>query len=136
MLLTPFQPECTQIDYSQAKGCMSCMEKRLAKAVISGSSVNKSKTMWIGGGFRKLTNEETDAYKGPLNYINMIESYVQECSFATTPLRICMNNSMNQPPPYGVNFFYYKAKRLLRRWKQNIKKTLVQEYYFSRMFFA
>jgi hypothetical protein len=52
--------------------------------------------------FRALSEEETSSYKGPVNYISMVEAF-KTGPHATTPLRICMNSSMRQPKPSGVS---------------------------------
>ena len=38
------------------------------------------------------------AWKGPVNYIVMVEAF-KEGPHSTTPLRICMNSALKQPPP-------------------------------------
>jgi hypothetical protein len=43
------------------------------------------------GVFRALTQEEAEKYKGPVNYISMVEAF-RTGPHATTPLRICMNS--------------------------------------------
>jgi hypothetical protein len=42
-------------------------------------------------------------YKGPMNYITIVEAY-KSGPFTTTPLRKCINSSMNQPAPPGRAF--------------------------------
>jgi hypothetical protein len=50
------------------------------------------------GVFRKISPEEMKEWEGPINYISMVEAFKQGPQ-ATTPIRICMNSSMKQPPP-------------------------------------
>jgi hypothetical protein len=40
--------------------------------------------------------------KGPVNYISIVEAFKMG-TYATTPLRICMNSSMKQLAPSGVS---------------------------------
>ncbi len=54
------------------------------------------------GVLRALSKEEVSKYKGPVNYISMVEAFKMG-PHATTPLRICMNSSMRQPKPSGVS---------------------------------
>jgi hypothetical protein len=39
-----------------------------------------------------------DDWQGPINYISMVEAFKQGPQ-STTPIQICMNSSMKQPPP-------------------------------------
>ncbi len=54
------------------------------------------------GVFKAVPREEADQYRGPVNYISMVEAF-KTGPHATTPLRICMNSSMKQPKPSGVS---------------------------------
>jgi hypothetical protein len=54
------------------------------------------------GVFKALSREEVSRYKGPVNYISMMEAF-KTGLHAATPLRICMNSSMSQPMPSGVS---------------------------------
>jgi hypothetical protein len=54
------------------------------------------------GVFKPLTRQEATSYKSPVNYISMVEAF-KVGQYVTTPLRICMNSSMKQPPPSGVS---------------------------------
>jgi hypothetical protein len=54
------------------------------------------------GVFKAVSREEAERYKGPVNYISMVEAF-RTGPHATTPLRICMNSSMKQPKPSGVS---------------------------------
>jgi hypothetical protein len=54
------------------------------------------------GVFRALSQEEVGKYKGPVNYISMVEAF-KTGPHATTPLRICMKSSMKQPKPSRVS---------------------------------
>jgi hypothetical protein len=52
--------------------------------------------------FKAVPREEVDQYRGPVNYISMVEAF-KTGPHATTPLRICMNSRMKQPKPSGVS---------------------------------
>jgi hypothetical protein len=52
--------------------------------------------------FKAVPREEADQYRGPVNYISMVEAF-KTGPHATTLLRICMNSSMKQPKPSGVS---------------------------------
>jgi hypothetical protein len=54
------------------------------------------------GVFKAVPREVADQYRGPVNYISMVEAF-KTGLHATTPLRICMNSSMKQPKPSGVS---------------------------------
>jgi hypothetical protein len=54
------------------------------------------------GVFKQLTKTEATSYRGPINYISMVEAF-KAGPYATTPLRICMNSSMKQAPLLGVS---------------------------------
>jgi hypothetical protein len=49
------------------------------------------------GVFRELTKEEMDNWQGPVNYMSMVEAF-KKGPQSTTPIRICTNISMKQPP--------------------------------------
>jgi hypothetical protein len=63
---------------------------------------DRVKTTWTGEYSRQFPREEAERYKGPVNYISMVEAF-KTGSHATTPLRICMNSSMKQPKPSWVS---------------------------------
>ena len=50
------------------------------------------------GVFRELTVAENIEWEGPVNYVSIVAAY-KSGPHATTPLRLCMNSSMKQPPP-------------------------------------
>ncbi len=59
------------------------------------------------GVFQKLSLQEMSEYKGPLNYITMVEA-LKNSPYTTTPLRICMkslNDSMMKGPLALVDLF-------------------------------
>jgi hypothetical protein len=60
------------------------------------------------GVFKQLTKTEATSYRGPINYISMVEAF-KAGPYATTPLRICMNSSMKQAPPLGVSSSMYQG---------------------------
>ncbi len=51
--------------------------------------------------FREIGRKEMEEWKGPVNYITMVEAF-KEGPHSTTPLRICMNCSLVQPRPVSV----------------------------------
>jgi hypothetical protein len=46
--------------------------------------------------FKEIGPEEMAAWDGPVNYISMVDAF-KEGPHSTTPLRICMNSSLNSP---------------------------------------
>ncbi len=52
--------------------------------------------------FKAVPREVADQYRGPVNYISMVEAF-KTGPHTTTPLRISMNSSMKQPKPSGVS---------------------------------
>src|SRR5450830_458158 len=91
----------TLIDnYNQARGCMQAQEKRLVRTKRLAEFNEQFYQTVERGVFRKLTREEMADYKGPVNYVTMVEA-LKNGPHATTPLRICMNSAMKQPQPSG-----------------------------------
>ncbi len=89
-------------NYNQAKGYMSKMEARLLKTGRLDEFNRQFQDNVDRGVFKAVPREEVDRYKGPVNYISMVEAFKTK-PHATTPLRICMNSSMKQPKPSGVS---------------------------------
>jgi hypothetical protein len=89
-------------NYVQARGYMGRMEARLVKTGRLIEFNQQFQDNKDRGAFKALTRGETDNYKGPINYISMVEPF-KTGPHATTPLRICMNSSMKQPAPSGVS---------------------------------
>jgi len=81
---------------------MAQMEKRLVKSKRLEEFNALIKDNVDRGVFRKLTEKEIKDYKGPINYISMVEAY-KNGPHSTTPVRVCMNSSMKQPPPSGLS---------------------------------
>jgi hypothetical protein len=88
--------------YNQARGYMSKMEARLLKTGRLDEFNRHFQDNVDRGVFKAVPREEADMYKGPVNYISMVEAF-KTGLHATTPLRICMNSSMKQPKPSGVS---------------------------------
>jgi hypothetical protein len=74
------------------------MEKRLIKQGRVEEFNSQFRDTVERGVFRELSAEELREWKGPLNYIAMVEAF-KNGPHATTPLRICINSSLKQPPP-------------------------------------
>jgi hypothetical protein len=79
----------------QALACMRSLENRLKKQKRIDQFNQVFQEIVDRGVFRELSKEEMDAWEGPVNYISMVEAFKE----GTTPIRICMNSSMKQPPP-------------------------------------
>jgi hypothetical protein len=90
-------------NYSQARGYTMKIEMWLERTERM-EEFNKQfqDNVCSRGVFRSLTVEEVRTYKGPVNYITMVEAF-KSGPYVTTPLRICMNSSMKQPLPSGVS---------------------------------
>ena len=91
-------PQILQDNKFQAVACMKSQEKRLVKQKRMEEFNKVFQETVDRGVFKKLTSEEMEEWKGPVNYISMVEAFKQGPQ-ATTPIRICMNSSMKQPPP-------------------------------------
>jgi hypothetical protein len=89
-------------NYNQARGLMSRMETRLLKKGRLSEFNQQFQDNVDRGAFKPFPKEKADQYKGPVNYISMVEAF-KTGPHATTPLRICMNSSMKQPKPSGVS---------------------------------
>jgi hypothetical protein len=89
-------------NYSQVRGYMGKMEARFVRTGRLGKFNRQFQDNVDRGVFRALSGEETERYKGPVNYISMVEAF-KTGPHATTPLRICMNSSMRQPKPSGFS---------------------------------
>jgi hypothetical protein len=89
-------------NYNRAKAYMSKMEARLLKTGRLDEFNRQFQDNVDRGVFKAVPQEEADQYKGPVNYISMVEAF-KTGPHATTPLRICMNSSMKQPKPSGVS---------------------------------
>jgi hypothetical protein len=88
-------------NYDQVYELTLLQEKRLAKQGRT-EEFNKQFYETVGRGvFRELSPEEVEEWKGPVNYITMVEAF-KEGPHSTTPLRICMNSSLRQPRPVSL----------------------------------
>ncbi len=85
-------------NYQQVKTYTERMEKRLIKQGRVEEFNSQFRDTVERGVFRELSEEELKEWKGPINYIAMVEAF-KNGPHATTPLRICMNSSLKQPPP-------------------------------------
>jgi hypothetical protein len=85
-------------NYQQVKAYTERMEKRLIKQGRVEEFNSQFRDTVERGVFRELSEEELREWKGPLNYIAMVEAF-KNGPHATTLLRICMNSSLKQPPP-------------------------------------
>ena len=85
-------------NFQQVKRYTENMERRLIKQNRVEEFNKQFQDTVDRGVFRELQGEELQAWKGPVNYIAMVEAF-KNGPHATTPLRICMNSSLKQPPP-------------------------------------
>jgi len=92
------RPEVLQNNEGQAMACMRSQERRLIKQGRLDDFNKVFQETVDRGVFRKLSEEEKREWTGPVNYISMVEAFKQG-PHSTTPIRICMNSSMKQPPP-------------------------------------
>ena len=86
-------PAILKNNFSQAFACMASIEKRLHKNNQIEKFNEQFEDAVNRGVFIEVSEEEQNAYNGPVNYISITESY-KEGENATTPLRLCMNSSM------------------------------------------
>ncbi len=84
-------------NYQQVKTYTERMEKRLIKQGRVEEFNSQFRDTIERGVFRELSEEELREWKGPLNYIAMVEAF-KNGPHATALLRICMNSSLKQPP--------------------------------------
>jgi hypothetical protein len=95
----------------QALACMKSLENRLKKQKRLDEFNQVFQETVDRGVFRELSKEEMDNWQGPVNYISMVEAFKQGPQ-ATTPIQICMNSSMKQPPPIRKSL-----NDIRRHWK-------------------
>ncbi len=76
-------------------------EKRLAKEGRTGEFNKQFYETVERGVFKEISRKEMKEWKGPVNYITMLEAF-KEGPHSTTPLRICMNSSLRQPKPVSM----------------------------------
>lgn len=91
----PFEqdPALLQDNRSQVVSCMLSLEKRLAKAGQLEAFDQQFLEAVDRGVFRPLTKTEAAGYKGPINYVSIVEAY-KPGPHVTTPIRLCMNSSL------------------------------------------
>jgi hypothetical protein len=94
--------ECLIDNYNQARGIMSKMEARLLRTGKLDKFNRQFQDNVDRVVFKAVSQEEAERYKGPVNYISMVEAF-KTGPHATTPLIICMNSSMMQPKLSGVS---------------------------------
>jgi hypothetical protein len=85
-------------NYNQVYSHTLRQEKRLAK---KGRAEEFNKQFYDTverGVFKEIGPAEMAGWKGPVNYITMVEAF-KEGPHSTTTLRICMNSSLQQPRP-------------------------------------
>ncbi|OBQ32859.1 MAG: hypothetical protein AN484_27625, partial [Aphanizomenon flos-aquae WA102] len=89
-------------NYNQARRMTEAAERRLKKQKRLEEFNKQFQDTVDRGVFKRLSPEELAAWKGPVNYIAMVEAF-KEGPHQTTPLRICMNSALKQPPPSGLS---------------------------------
>ena len=80
-------------NYGQAFACMSSTTKRLEKRGQLSAYDAQFQENIDRGVFEEVTEEEARSYKGPVNYISIVETF-KPGPHSTTPLRLFMNSSM------------------------------------------
>jgi hypothetical protein len=96
-------------NYQQVKTYTERMEKRLIKQGRVDEFNSQFKDTVNRDVSKELSKEELEGWKGPFNYIAMVEAF-KNGSHATTPLRICMNSSLKQLPPIRKSLNYCLMK--------------------------
>ena len=86
-------PSVLQDNYQQAFACMASTERRLKKKNQLAAFDEQFMETVERGIFKEVTQEELEEYKGPINYISIVEAY-KPGPHSTTPLRLCMNSSL------------------------------------------
>ncbi len=89
-------PTTLRDNYQQVYKYTLAQEKRLAKQGRTEEFNTEFYKTVERGVFKEITKEEMTAWDGPVNYIAMVEAF-KEGPHSTTPLRICMNSSLNNP---------------------------------------
>ncbi len=87
-----------QLLYHQVKSYTQIIEKRLIKQNRVDEFNAQFKDTVDRGVFSELTQKDLEDWKGPFNYIAMVEA-LKNGPHATTSLMICMNSSLLQLPP-------------------------------------
>ena len=90
-------PSLLHDSYKQAVAVMVSQEKHLVKNGRVDEFNKVFNDIVERGVFQELTAEELKNWSGLVNYITMVDAF-KVTPNATTPLRICMNSAMKQPP--------------------------------------
>ena len=86
-------PSILQDNYCQAFACNQSTVRRLEKKGQL-DAFNKAFMETVERGvFKLVPEEELASYKGPVNYISIVEAY-KPGPHSTTPIRLCMNSSL------------------------------------------
>lgn len=86
-------PSILQDNFQQAFACMASTERRLKKKGQLHAYDEQFMENVSRGIFKKVSEEELRQYKGPVNYITIVEAF-KPGPHSTTPLRLCMNSSL------------------------------------------
>ena len=84
-------PGVLENNIAQAVACMHSLERRLRRTKQM-EAFNEQFADAVDRGVFKLL-EDVDEYQGPVNYVTLTEAF-KEGEGVTTPLRLCMNSSM------------------------------------------
>ena len=91
-------PNILKDNFNQAVSCMRSLETRLRKQCKINEFNAAFGDIVKRGVFKELSQKENAEWNGPVNYVSIVVAYKSDPN-ATTPLRLCMNSSMKQPPP-------------------------------------
>ncbi len=86
-------PSVLQDNRGQAMALMERLERRLHRSGRLEEFCRLFKEAEERGVFVELAEEARHAYKGPVNYVSLVEAF-KEGPGATTPLRLCVNSSL------------------------------------------
>jgi hypothetical protein len=118
---------------------MEQMEKRLVKQKRVEEFNEQFRDTVDRGVFQKLSPEKLRGWKGPVNFIAVVEAF-RNGPHAAMPVRICMKNSLKQPtlvrkslnncllkgPPTLVDLFIVTLS--FREWRYALTKDLSKFY--------
>ena len=85
-------------NYGQAMACMRNLESQLTRQKRMEEFNLAFQDIVDRGVFKELTSQDMRSWEGPVNYISIVCAFKQG-PHQSTPLRLCMNSSMKQPPP-------------------------------------
>ena len=97
-------PMILKDNYGQAYACMKSLENKLIKKGKLSEFNDAFSDIVSRGVFRELTQAEMNEWRGPVNYISIVVAYKSD-PHAMTPIRLCMNSAMKQPPPPPIQKF-------------------------------